>query len=583
MDLRSAPRTLVLALSFGIAAALTTLASPSFAQNKVEAAAKALQRKAMDEDYLTTEFAKAQEKLDKAIAQCGTDKCSPQVRAQLKRDMGVVLIGGQIDPAKGTQAFVDAIKLDPSAQLDPDLKTKELEAAWADAKKKAAAGGGAAAPAGNGGAAAAGGAQPEGDFFHEPWEQQTIRTPVPVYVEYEGEEEVVKVIARYKGFGMTEWKTVELKKMGEKGWGATLPCADMQQGVTQYYVQGFNPANDPVATSGDRNNPFKVKIVREKLEEAPSLPDQPPPTQCAETGDCPPNFPGCKSGGNKKAAGAEVPQGKEEGAFCEEDSECQSAKCNDNKCTAPEGQKKAPKLWVGLFGAFDYAFVPSADKVCSINPPTGPDLLLPVNDKNYYCVASDGTDYPYRPSSTEDANTNPRGQEFSQLQPDRSNTVSGGGAFGNIRIMASLDYAATNNVLVGARLGFVLGTYPAEAAGFDGKSFAPIHVELRGTYVIGDQPLAKKGFAPYVFAGAGVSTFESKVKVSVVENVAGTNKAKQVDAWHLAGPGFVALGGGGRYALSQRAALMGGLRLNVAFGNGTAPSIGPEVGVVFGF
>ena len=30
-------------------------------------------------------------------------------------------------------------------------------------------------------------------------------------------EALVKVIARYKGFGMTDWKTVELKKAGEKG------------------------------------------------------------------------------------------------------------------------------------------------------------------------------------------------------------------------------------------------------------------------------------------------------------------------------------------------------------------------------
>ena len=46
----------------------------SFAQDKkVEAAAKALQKKAMEDDYLATEFAKAQEKLEKALASCGAD------------------------------------------------------------------------------------------------------------------------------------------------------------------------------------------------------------------------------------------------------------------------------------------------------------------------------------------------------------------------------------------------------------------------------------------------------------------------------------------------------------------------------
>ena len=49
------------------------------------------------------------------------------------------------------------------------------------------------------------------------------------------------------------------------------------------------------------------------------------------------------------------------------------------------------------------------------------------------------------------------------------------------------------------------------------------------------------------------------------------------------GGGFVTAGGGVRFALSPRAALMGGLRINMAFGNDTALSLGPELGVMFGF
>lgn len=576
MDTRK-PRTSVLALSLGLALALAVFAPHAAAQNKVEAAAKTLQKKAMEEDYLTTEFGKAQDKLDKAIAQCGADKCSAQLRAQLHRDLGVVQIGGQVNKDAGLQNFVEALKLDPNIQLDPDLKTKELEAAFAEAKKKAAAGG-AAAPA-------AGGtdAQPSGDFDHTPAEQQQIRTPIPIYLEYAGEEQIVKVIARYKGFGMTDWKTVELKKMGEKGWGGLLPCADVQQGTTQYYLQGFDANNDPVATAGDRNNPYKVPVTREKVEEPPHLPGQPPPTQCADTGDCPPNFPGCKKPG--AGAGPTEPVGKEGGAFCEEDTECQSGTCLDNKCTEPEGQKKMPKVWVGIFGAFDYAFVPSADDVCKLHPRDANDpdkSALPINDQNYYCVNDAGEDYPYRPTGPGDQN--PRRTENANLVVGQSDKVSGGGAFGNIRVMASLDYAINANVLLGARLGFVLNTYPGEAAGVDGKSFAPIHAELRGTYVLGKDALAKAGFAPYVFGGAGISTFESSVKVSVIETPQpGQRVARDVTAWHLAGPAFFTIGGGGRFAITPRAAIMGGLRTNFAFGNAFAPSIGPELGAQFGF
>jgi hypothetical protein len=52
----------------------------------------------------------------------------------LHRDLGVVQIGGQIDKEKGIQNFVEALKIDPKVELDKDLRTKELDAAFADAK-----------------------------------------------------------------------------------------------------------------------------------------------------------------------------------------------------------------------------------------------------------------------------------------------------------------------------------------------------------------------------------------------------------------------------------------------------------------
>ncbi|MDB5215505.1 MAG: hypothetical protein JWO86_3432 [Myxococcaceae bacterium] len=573
----------VLSIGLWLTAALTLsslfVTRPAFADAKTEATAKALQKKAMDEDYLATDFAKAADKLEKAVAACGADKCSAAVRAQLHRDLGVVQIGGQIDKEKGIGHFVTAIKTDPATALDPDLRTKDLDAAFAEAKKRAAGGGGAAAPAG-GGAPAAGG-QPAGDFVHEPVAEQQIRTPIPVYAEYGGEEQLVKVIARYKGFGMTDWKTVELKKMGEKGWGGLLPCADVQQGTTQYYIQGFNAANDPVAVGGDRNNSYKVKVKREAVAEPPHLPSQPAPTQCADTGDCPPNFPGCKKAG--PVTGPAEVTGKDGGEFCEEDTECKSKECKASKCTdfegGGEGEKKVRRVWVGVSLGFDYTLVPSESDVCALS--STKDGQLPLNGSNYYCVNSDGTDYPFREAP---GIVSPRNGENARLVRGTSDKVSGGGAFGNIRVLASVDYAVTLNILLGARLGYVLNTYPGQAAKDDSKSFPPVHLELRGTYLFGQDALLKK-VAPFVMVGGGVSTFETAVKVSVVETNPTTNlkTAKDVDAWQLAGPIFMTFGGGARVGLSDRAALMLGARVNLAFGNAFAPSFGPDVGIVFGF
>ncbi|MBX3187670.1 MAG: hypothetical protein KF819_11670 [Labilithrix sp.] len=568
-----APRVLAASVSLVVLLALAMMtASPdASAQNaKVEGVAKALQKKAMEEDYLATEFPKAADKLEKAIAACGNDKCSPAIRASLRRDLGVVQIGGQLDKEKGIGNFVEAIKLDPAVALDPDLKTKDLDAAFAEAKKRAA-GGAPAAPVGDG-------SQPAGDFTHTPAAEQQIRTPIPVYVEYSGEEQLAKVIARYKGFGMTDWKTVELKKMGDKGWGGLLPCADVQQGTTQYYLQGFNAQNDPVATGGDRNNPYKVPVKREAVADPPHLPNVSPPTQCADTGDCPPNFPGCKKAG--PLTGPAEPTGKDGGEFCEEDSECRSKECKENKCTEPEGaHKDIPKVWVGLSVGFDYALVPSADDVCKLKPTN--QNQEPLNEQNYYCTESGGADYPYRLAGPGDVVPPGRGDN-NALVVGTSDKVSGGGAFGNIRVMASIDYALSLNMLLGLRFGYVINAYPGQAGKDDGKTFPPIHLELRGTYLFGKDALAQK-LAPYAMVGAGLSTFDTSVKVSVVEQVAAVKTARDVDAWHIAGPAFMTFGGGARVAFSARAALMAGLRVNLAFGNAFAPSAGPDLGIVFGF
>jgi hypothetical protein len=567
--------------SFVLAAALLLVASPAWAQ-KVEQQARQMQKKAMEEDYLATEFGKAVDKLNQAIAKCGNDKCSPQLRAQLRRDLGVVLIGGQIDKEKGIQQFREAMQVDGNVQLDPDIKTKELEAAWEQAKKT----GGGAAPAGGGGTQA-----PTGDFVHVPAVEQVERTPVPIYAEYNGSESIVKVLVRYKGFGMTEFKSFELRKMGTKGWGGMPPCLDVQKGDFVYYIQGFNDQNDPVATAGDRSHPYKVPIKAKIEGEAPHLPGETPPAPCADTGDCPPNFPGCKKGG----AGAEEKAGNEAGADCEEDNECQSGTCKNNKCTAPkeeEGQQgKFKRFWVGFALAVDVSLLASADDVCLLKQDA-----TPVNDANYYCTRqndeggySANSDFPDRNDKS--------GAENKEIQPSSSSKldkVQGGTALGNIRIFATFDYAFTPNVMAGVRAGYVFGTYPGASASNDGKTsqLGPFHLELRGMYVIGKDALAKAGLAPYITVGGGYAPWDTKVPAGVTVKCTdancgvpgGSSTNKTVDAYQIAGPIFVTGGGGIRYAFAPRVALLTGLRVNFAFGGGaSAPSGGLEAGMQFGF
>lgn len=548
----------------------TALAMPAFAEDKkIESAAKDALKK-VEDDFLQGDYAKAIDKLKKAAADCGADKCTPATKAQVHRDLGAMYFYAK-KKDDAVASFVEALKIEPNANLNINYKTPEVDAVYDEAKKKVPSGGGTKPPDGGGSDG-----PPVGDFKHEPAAEQAVRTPLPIYVTYSGSSTIAKVIAKYKGFGESEFKQVELTKM-DGGWGGLIPCKDVTQGTMQYYVQGFDASNDPVATSGDRNKTFKVAI-KDKIDgDPPHLPGASPPKQCQDTGDCPPDFPGCHKGGGD--GGGDTSNKKEEGEECEEDNQCKSDKCSHNKCAAGEGagddkkkKNKPARIWIGVTFGMDAAMLGSGDDVCVLDKKTA----LPVNTGGFYCTNSDGSDYPFR---------NDKGVQNGNIVLGKSDQVKGGFVLpSNLRIMLSIDYAVSANFLLGARLGYVANTYPGQAAKDDGKSgLAPVHAELRGTYVIGKDALFKAGAAPMVFLGAGASQFDAKVDVTVVEN--GTNGPKTVSAWTIAGPAFGVLGGGVRYAFTPTAAFLGAVKASAAFGGSAGFLLAPgiEIGGQIGF
>jgi hypothetical protein len=524
------------------------LAPRAFASNpRVEKEARLLDKKAMDEDYLGTAFTKAQDRLSTAITRCGVDKCSVALRAQLRRDLGVVLVGGQVDRTQGIKMFADAIALEPQIALDPDVRTREIDAAWAQAKGGTSSGvGNAALPI-------------NGDFRHSPPAEQVVNTPLPLYAEYVGAEKVAKVVARYKAAGMTEFHTVTLKP-AETGPGlsALVPCADMQEGPLEYYLQGSNANGDPVAaTSGGPAHPFTVAVKKAIAGEAPHLPGMAPPAQCAGREDCPPDFPGCKQ--DKKPVGA----------ACQADNECSTSSCDASKCVAKDTDDSFPRFWFGVEGTFDLVTLPGAIDVCAIdtNDKTmDPSSGLPLNSKGYYCV-SNGADFPSRTNLT----------SAQSLVVGSADRVAGGFAPGSVHILASLDYALTRHLLIGGRLGYVANTYPGTAA----TSFAPIHAEARATFVIGPGGVGRTGPSAYVYLGGGVAPEDAKVQVNVVVTSVGS---QTVDAWNVEGPGFVGAGLGFREQFTKHAAFLVGPRAALALGGATATAvIGPDVQFQLGF
>jgi hypothetical protein len=222
-------------------------------------------------------------------------------------------------------------------------------------------------------------------------------------------------------------------------------------------------------------------------------------------------------------------------------------------------------LWVGASLALDFLSMPSGNDVCALSP-----RGQPLNPPGLYCTNPNGTDFP---SGL---------QQNSLLVPGHGGQSAGGLQGGDVRLLLNVDYALLPNLLVGGRFGYVANAYTGSAAVKDDRAVGfKFHVEGRATYLFGDNPLATVGFLPMAFAGLGLAEFDGHSLTFVtLSNFAGQNP---INVWRTDGPFFLMLGGGTRYQFSQRIALKGALRLNLAVGNGALVTFGPEFGVEYGF
>ena len=106
---------------------LLALALPSVALAAAkDKAASALQKEAMQTDYAETNFKKAEQKLKKAIAQCGKSNCSNELVGELHRDLATVYIAGLKQGGKGKAEMKQALLANPDLQLDEDFATPEV-------------------------------------------------------------------------------------------------------------------------------------------------------------------------------------------------------------------------------------------------------------------------------------------------------------------------------------------------------------------------------------------------------------------------------------------------------------------------
>ena len=374
-------------------------------------------------------------------------------------------------------------------------------------------------------------ALPEGDFEHAPESEQAVDTPLPIYAET-SVPGVARVVIKYRVPGETELRRRTLRRFGG-GWGGLIPCEFVKRGLLRYFLQAFDADGAPLGNSGDVKHTYFVPIRWAIGGEPPHLPGRPPPESCA--------------GGHPKGEEEATPSGE---------------------ASAPGSEDRYVHFWIGISGSIDLTTVPSGSDVCALTP-----AGAPVNT-SFYCTNPDGSDFPRRAAANGPAAEVPI--------PGRSGASNGGPTSGDVRILATFDYAVNTHFLTGARIGYVAQSYPGAAAGNDGHGLsAPIHLELRETYLFGTKPLARSGFAPYLFASLGYAKADaSQVSFEQV----GVTGSRPVVVWRLGGPFFVAAGGGARYAFSPRVAFLAGIKAALPFGTGgVLPSLAPEVALQYGF
>ena len=501
-------------------------ALPAAAADARAEAVAAAALKAAVSDYRMKDYASGLGRLEKALRACGASRCAPATKAAVLRDLGAMewLTG---DKATATKFFSDAIAMQPDLEFNRKYDNPDLRAAWDQAR-----GGG-----GGGGA----GDQPSGDFDYAPPPEHKANTPLPVFVRRDGEPPV-RVLLRYRGAAMTEWRRVELKKMSG-GWGGLIPCADVTPGEMRFYVMGFDDGGDTAGNAGDQKHPFTVPIREEVTSTPVHLPGQRPPHTCGE--------------GDEDAPVGPEPAGREDPSRLK---------------TADDAGGGYATWWIGITGAVDFVSLPAASDVCSLASDGKPS-----NSAGYYCSNPNGTDLPARgPGATS-----------TPLVQGQAGQATGGIHPGDVRGMIAVDYALSPGLLVGGRLGVVGNGYPGGAAVVDGKAFsAPVHVEARITYLFGEAPLATHGFSPFSPRSPPRALLrvrrphDHRLCLPAAEHrgaAAGGGVAVERPAF------FIAAGGGVRYQFSRRAAFSAAVRANLAIGGALLATFGPEIAFQYGF
>jgi hypothetical protein len=537
---------------------------------------------AINQHYLATEFDQAEALLLGTIQACA-DKCSPNVKARAWMYVGIIRGSAKDNQAGALEAFKEALALDPAVTLDAALATPATKETFSKVKPSAAAPTPAPstpAPTATSPAATPPAAPPSGGAMQCTPLVHEVETRRPLPLSCTAPAATASGLVYFQEVNGANWSSVPMRKQGSM-LQAMVPCtATAVAGKLNLYVQAQDAQGKVVDAMGSATAPVEFNLVPQSSQPPPSLPGESAPARCQEDvcATAPPDFPGCEKHGTKEWGDSCATNDECKSMLCKagicdscsSDGDCAAGSCVEGSCTAA-GTKATPsrgkKLWLGVHVAGDIALVGGKD-VCS------PDSQINRGFACYY----EGTNTPY---------------VYAAPFPGQLDKISSGLVYGTTRFLVSVDYALTDKILLGGRLGYALGGGPKT---WDGRAFLPLHAEARVAYSF--KPV-EAFLRPYVHVGGGVAQIDAKVRVGLYDCAGANNnnpafndckagigfpagsQGRYMDVYRKMGQGFATAGGGVLLRLSDRITAQANLNAMIML-----PIVGlviePSLGVVTG-
>jgi len=247
------------------------------------------------------------------------------------------------------------------------------------------------------------------------------------------------------------------------------------------------------------------------------------------------------------------PQGS--GKYCDSSNDCDKGE----RCSAGRVCERAPekpkKVWLSFNIGQDFSFIGSQADVCGTK-----DTLAA---KQYTCI--DKEDYLYNGMPLNSA-------------PGTGNAINGGINPATTRFMAGIEFLIGDNVTLGTRLGYVIGT----AAG---RTLSVFHGEARVAFWFGREPFSRRTLRPFLVVAGGLAEIDDKFAVPIIESdlTKGLPATQTLTVWRVSGAAFA--GGGFGVMLPTGGAGQGvtaEMKLVALFpdsGVAMAPSIGYALGL----